>query len=336
MRVRLEDVARAAGVSPKTVSRVLNDEANVRAPTREKVRAAMAAMDYRPHQQARSLASNRSFLIATLYDNPSSNYLAEIQAGVLEACDLQHYSMMVRPLHMRAEDFVERVDRLISHHRPDGLVLTPPITEHAGLLERLRERRVPYASISPVERTGAIGAFIDEPEAARQMMATLIGLGHRRIAHVIGHPDHGASHWRLAGYRQALVEAGLPRDPELEVAGDFSFGAGVAAARRLFSLPRGRGPTAVFAANDDMAAGVIWAAGEHGLSVPRDVSVCGFDDTPIARQIWPTLSTIHQPSREMGRIAAAQLLDTLRGRRPGTMVQAPFSLELRESTAPAA
>jgi LacI family transcriptional regulator len=162
----------------------------------------------------------------------------------------------------------------------------------------------------------------------------LLHLGHRRIAHVIGHPDHGASQWRLAGYRQALAAAGIERDPQLEVPGDFSFGGGVAAARRLFSLPRGEGPTAVFAANDDMAAGVIWAAGEHGLSVPGDVSVCGFDDTPIARQIWPTLTTIHQPSREMGRIAALQLLDTLRGRGSGAMMQAPFSLELRESTAP--
>jgi LacI family transcriptional regulator len=253
---------------------------------------------------------------------------------VLEACDLHHYSMMVRPLHMREGDFVERVDRLILHHRPDGLVLTPPITDHPGLLQRLRELRVLYACVSPIERTGTIGAFIDEPEAARRMMATLLHLGHRRIAHVIGHPDHGASQWRLAGYRQALAAAGIERDPQLEVPGDFSFGGGVAAARRLFSLPRGEGPTAVFAANDDMAAGVIWAAGEHGLSVPGDVSVCGFDDTPIARQIWPTLTTIHQPSREMGRIAALQLLDTLRGRGSGAMMQAPFSLELRESTAP--
>jgi LacI family transcriptional regulator len=227
------------------------------------------------------------------------------------------------------------VDALISHHHPDGLVLTPPITDNAALLQRLRERRVPYASVSPIDRGATLGAFIDEPEAARRMMATLLALGHRRIAHVIGHPDHGASQWRLAGYREALAAAGIARDPELEVQGDFSFGAGVAAARRLFSLPRGRGPTAVFAANDDMAAGVIWAAGEHGLSVPRDVSVCGFDDTPIARQIWPTLTTIHQPSREMGRIAALQLLESLRGRQGG-MVQAPFSLELRESTAPAA
>jgi LacI family transcriptional regulator len=332
MRVRLEDVARAAGVSPKTVSRVLNDEANVRQPTRERVLAAMAAMDYRPHQSARSLASNRSFMVATLYDNPSSNYLSEIQTGVLDACDLHHYSMMVRPLLVEADDFVERVAMLISHHRPDGLVLTPPISDHPGLLHWLHEHRVPYASVSPIERHQTIGVTMDEPRAAREMMEHLLGLGHRRIAHVIGHPAHGASSWRLAGYREALEMAGIPYDASLVVEGDFSFGSGVTAARKLFSLAEL--PTAVFAANDDMAAGVIWAAGESGLAVPDDVSVCGFDDTPISRQIWPALTTICQPSREMGRIACLQLLDVLRGRGSGELVQVPFALQVRESTGP--
>lgn len=336
MRVRLEDVARAAGVSPKTVSRVLNDEANVTVRTREKVRAAIDAMGYRPHPSARSLASNRSFLVATLYDNPSSNYLTEILDGVLEACDQHRYSMLVRPLDAGAADFVARVEAYISHHRPEGLVLTPPITDHAGLLARLRERGMPYASVSPIDRAGTIGAFMDEPEAARQMVGHLLALGHRRVAHVIGHPAHGASRWRLSGYRDALQTAGLAFEPALVVQGDFSFGSGVAAARELFALPRERRPTAVFAANDDMAAGVIWAAAKHGLAVPRDVSVCGFDDTPIAQQIWPALTTVHQPSHDMGRIAALQLLEVLRGRGEGAMVQVPFALRVRESTGPAA
>ena len=155
MRVRLEDVARAASVSPKTVSRVLNDEANVTDATRERVRAAMEAMDYRPNPSARSLAGNRSFLVAMLYDNndnPASTYLAEIQDGVLEACDAHRYSMMVRPLRMRDGDFIRRFDALISDHHPDGVVLTPPITDYAPLLKRLRERNVPYASVSPLRR----------------------------------------------------------------------------------------------------------------------------------------------------------------------------------------
>lgn len=330
MRVRLEDVARSAGVSPKTVSRVLNDEVNVRQPTREKVLAAMAAMDYRPHPSARSLAGNRSYMIAMLYDNPSSNYLSEIQAGVLEACDLHHYSMMVRPLLVEADDFVERVATLVSHHRPDGLLLTPPVTDHPGLLRWLHEHQVTFASVSPVESRQIIGVAMDEQLAAREMMEHLLALGHRRIAHVSGHPSHGASAWRLAGYNEALAAAGLPQDPSLVVIGDFSFTSGVASARKLFSLPRV--PTAIFAANDDMAAGIIWLAGEHGLTVPGDISICGFDDTPIARQIWPTLTTVLQPSRDMGRIACLQLLDVLRGRSHGQLVRVPFSLQVREST----
>jgi hypothetical protein len=165
MRVRLEDVARAASVSPKTVSRVLNDEANVSDETRKRVRAAMEAMDYRPHPSARSLAGSRSFLVAMLYDNndnPASTYLAEIQDGVLEACDAYRYSMMVRPLRMRSDDFIRRLDTLISDHHPDGVVLTPPITDYAPLLKRLRERNVPYASVSPMQRRNAIGVTMDE------------------------------------------------------------------------------------------------------------------------------------------------------------------------------
>ncbi len=334
MRVRLEDVARAASVSPKTVSRVLNDEANVSDATRKRVLAAMEAMDYRPHPSARSLAGSRSFLVAMLYDNndnPASTYLAEIQDGVLEACDEHRYSMMVRPLRMRGDDFIRRLDTLISDHHPDGVVLTPPITDYAPLLKRLRERNVPYASVSPMQRNGVIGVTMDEQGAARAIVEHLLALGHRRIAHVIGIADHGASRWRLAGYREAMAAAGLPEDPALVVQGAFTFGSGVAAARELFALEQR--PTAVFAANDDMATGVMWAAGEYGLKVPHDLSVCGFDDTPLARQLWPALTTIQQPSREMGKIAATQLLNLLRGRGPGQLVQVPFSLQIRDSTA---
>jgi LacI family transcriptional regulator len=336
MRVRLEDVARKAGVSPKTASRVLNDEANVTEATRQRVRAAMEALDYRPLPSARSLAGNRSFVVAMLYDNndnPASTYLAEIQDGVLEACDEHRYSMMVRPLRMRGDDFVRRLDALISDHHPDGVVLTPPITDYEPLLRRLKERNVPYASVSPVQHEGAIGVAMDEQEAARAIVEHLLQLGHRRIAHVLGIADHGASRWRLAGYREALAAAGIAEDPALVVQGAFTFSSGVAAAHELFALEER--PTAVFAANDDMATGVMWAAGEYGMKVPQDLSVCGFDDTPLARQLWPALTTVRQPSREMGKIAAQQLLNVLRGQGHGRLVQIPFALQIRESTAAA-
>jgi LacI family transcriptional regulator len=334
MRVRLEDVARRAGVSPKTVSRVLNDEANVSDATRKRVTAAMEEMEYRPLSSARSLAGNRSFLVAMLYDNndnPASTYLAEIQDGVLEACDAHRYNMMVRPLRMRGDDFVNRLDAVISDHHPDGIVLTPPITDYAPLLKRLRERNVPFASVSPVSREDNIGVAMDEQLAARTMVEHLLSLGHRRIAHVSGIADHGASRWRLAGYREAMAAAGLAEDPALVVQGAFTFASGVAAARQLFALEKR--PTAVFAANDDMASGVMWVANERGMKVPQDISVCGFDDIPLASQLWPALTTIRQPSREMGKVAALQLLEVLRGRGPGRLVEMPFSLEVRDSTA---
>lgn len=332
MRARIEDVARRAGVSTKTVSRVLNDEPNVREETRQRIMAAVAELDYRPHPSARSLAANRSFLIALLYDNPSPSYVMEVQAGVLEACEAQRYGMMVQPLDSTAADFVERVDTLISQRRPDGLILTPPITDHEALLARLRERGTPFACVSPRHPEACVGATLEERRAACEIVGHLAALGHRRIAHVIGHPDHGGGEWRLQGYRDGLRRAHLRYDPKLVVQGAFSFDSGVAAARRLLALePR---PTAIFAANDDMAAGVMWAAAEAGLKVPDDLSVCGFDDTPISRQIWPALTTVHQPCRDMGRIAAAQLLRVIRQSDAGAMVRAPFSMCLRQSTGP--
>lgn len=330
MRTRIEDVARAAGVSAKTVSRVLNNEPNVREALRERIRAAVAALGYRPNPSARSLASQRSFLVALLYDNPSPYYVMEVQSGVLAACDDERYSMMMRPLASTAGNVLERVDALLSQFRPDGLVLTPPLADHDGLLALLRSRGTPYARISPKRRARGAGATLDERSAARDMMQHLASLGHRRIAHITGHPAHGATGWRLLGYRDGLAQAGLPFDPELLVGGDFSFDSGVHAARRLFALRRR--PSAVFAGNDDTAAGVMWAAAEAGLSIPGEISVCGFDDTPLSRQVWPALTTVRQPSREMGHIATQQLLGAIDGDGGGAMVAVPFALQLRGST----
>lgn len=334
MRVRLEDVARAAGVSPKTVSRVLNEESYVKDSTRQRVLAAMESMNYRPSPSARGLAGSRSFLAAMLYDNndnPASTYLAEIQDGMLDACNANRYSMMVCPLRMRGQDFIRRVDALISDHHVDGVILTPPLTDYPPLLRRLREREVPHASVSPQNRNETIGVCMDEELAAKAMVTHLIELGHKRVAHVLGIANHGASRWRLAGYKEALSASGILYDPDYVVQGEFTFGSGVVAARKLFALTER--PTAIFAANDDMAAGVMWAANERGLKVPRDLSVCGFDDTAMASQLWPPLTTVRQPAREMGKLAALQLLELLRGRGAGLLVQVPYALQLRESTA---
>lgn len=333
MRTRIDDVARHAGVSLKTVSRVLNNEPNVREATRQRVQDAVAALNYRPQLSARSLAGKRSFIIALLHDNPSANYLMEVQAGLLEACEAFGYTLMLRPLSYTDPQLLTVAENFVMQYQPDGVVLTPPVTDHLALLHRLDELKTPYASISSGQADCRIGVGLDETQAARDVMAHLLGLGHRRIAHIVGHPDHCASDWRLAGYREALADAGIPAQPELVVQGEFSFESGVTAAERLFDLPQP--PTAIFAANDDMAAGVLHAAYERGLTVPGDVSVCGFDDTPIAHQVYPSLTTIRQPTREMGRTAATQLLKSLSGHETGTRrVRIDHVLQVRNSTAP--
>ena len=330
-RVTINDVARTSGTSKKTVSRVLNNEPNVRDSVRERVLSAVAQLNYRPLTSARSLAANRSFLIGLLYDNLSPSYIMEVQAGVLEACEAQHYSMMVQPLVSTAPDFVDRIEDILSRHQPDGLILTPPITDHPQLLDYLSRNDLPFASIAPRHPEDCIGVMLREREAAAAMVEHLVSLGHRRIAHIIGDPKHGAGIWRLAGYRDGLQRAGLEENPAYMVQGRFSFDSGVAAARQLFALqPR---PTAIFAADDDMAVGAIWAAAEAGVQVPGDVSICGFDDTTIATQVWPLLTTVRQPVREMGRRATEELLLRVLDKGGATMVELDYEMRIRASTA---
>jgi LacI family transcriptional regulator len=331
-KIRIEDVAAAAGVSMKTVSRVLNREPNVREETRLRVQTAVDELRYTPSTSARSLAGRKSYLIALLYNNPSANYLMEIMGGVLAACEAEKYNMMNCPLDVDELKLLTSFESLIARSQPDGLVLTPPITDSPALLKRLAELDIPYASISP-KKHGHIGAAMNETRAATDMVEHLVSLGHRRIAHIVGHPAHGASGWRLSGYRQGLEKAGLRFDPDLVVPGEFSFESGVLAAEKLFSLRKR--PTAVFAANDDMAAGVIRVALERNLRVPEDVSVCGFDDTPMSRQIFPALTTVHQPSHEMGRLATLELLASIQTPGSGRMLHIPYALKVRRSTGPA-
>ena len=333
-RVRIEDVAEHAGVSMKTVSRVLNNEPNVSERTRALVQASVDKLHYRPLPSARVLAGRRSYLIAMLFDNPSSNDLMEIEMGVLDACQAHHYHLMLAPLVYDAQDVVDKVDALILQSQLDGLVLTPPITDDVALLERLDMLGIAHAGISAKEDNRQIGAIVDQHGAVCEMMAHLAALGHRRIAHIKGHPAHGSSGWRLAGYREGLRRAGLPYDPALVVEGEFSYDSGYAGANRLLDLEAR--PTAIFAGNDDMAAGAICAICERGLRVPADISVCGFDDTPIARQVYPALTTVRQQTREMGRLATVELLKELRKPGSGGIVDVDYALQLRRSTGPVA
>jgi len=313
-RVRIEDVAAMAGGSMKTVSRVLTHEPNVSERTRQLVEAAVEKLRYRPLPSARTLAGRRSYLVAMLFDNPSSNYLMEIELGVLDACQAQHYNLMLAPLVYDAGDIVDKVESLIMQSQLDGIVLPPPLTDDTALLERLVALGIPHSSISAKEQNRHVGVVVDEIGAVCALMAHLASLGHTRIAHIKG-------------------RAGLRYDASLVIDGEFSYESGYAGANLLLDLPER--PTAIFAANDDMAAGVISAVCERGLSVPGDVSVCGFDDTPISRQIYPAMTTVRQPTREMGRLAGLELIKEIRERGSGGVVDVAYTLQVRRSTGPA-
>lgn len=329
---RIEDVAAAAGVSMKTVSRVLNHEPNVREETRRRVQDAVDRLQYRPNPSARSLAGQRSYVITLAYDNPSRNYLMEVISGVLEACRARDYNLLLAPVNHEQGACVREIAAMMAHSRSDGLVLVPPLTDDPRLLAHLEKYGIPFVCVSPGEREGRVGAWVDEPAAVRELIAELVRLGHRRIGHIKGHPDHSACHWRHQGYRDALAAAGIAYDPDLVVDGSFTFESGVDGTQRLLALADP--PTAIFAANDDSAAGVLRVAQERGLSIPRDLSVCGFDDTPLSRQLYPALSTVQQPTREMARTAAGELLKRIREPGCGAMVRMDYALQLRESIAP--
>lgn len=334
MAARIEDVALKAGVSTKTVSRVFNREPNVSEKVRLKVEAAAKELSYRPNPSARSLAGNRSYLIALLFDNPhaGSSYIMELIVGVLQACENTHYNAMLRPLDLSA-DPVAAIEEFIAQHRPDALVLTPPIADDAKLLQRLDELNVRYSAISAKSRHVRVGVGLNERKAAADVIEHLVALGHRRIAHIAGRGSHGARAWRLSGYKDGLRKAGIEYDEALVADGDFSFDSGISAAKELLDLRNP--PTAIFAANDDSACGAMHEAFERGLSIPRDLSICGFDDTPASAQVWPSLTTVHQPCREMGRIATELALLSIQDPKPTRLMQIPYELKARNSTGPA-
>jgi LacI family transcriptional regulator len=203
-RATIEDVSRAAGVSIKTVSRVLNKERYVAAATREKVEVAVAALGFRPSFAARALAGHRSFQIALIYDNPSPYYAQNIQNGVREHCAAHGYRMIAQPCDSEKPGLLEEVGSLIDQAQLDGVILTPPFTEHLPLRDALAARRIPYVTVSPASVDSAISSVtIDQRAAAAAMVRHLVALGHRRIGFVAGAARFATSARRIEGYRPA-------------------------------------------------------------------------------------------------------------------------------------
>jgi len=307
--VTIKDVAERAGVSAKTVSRVINGERHVSAKVREAVERLVAELDYRPNAFARSLSSSRSYLIGLFLDDPSSGYAADVQLGALMRCRERSYHLVVEPLDLSAAGWPAEVAAVLAALRLDGAILTPPLCDAAELLDVFDRAGLPYVRISPhadADRSALVA--MDDRAAASELTRHLLALGHREIGFIKGDPHHSASAKRFDGFAAAMADAGLSAPDHRILEGDFSFRSGLELGQTI--LAADAPPTAIFASNDDMAVGVLMTAIRIGMVVPRDLSVVGFDDAPIARAAWPPLTTIRQPKAEMAAAAVDILVNS--------------------------
>jgi LacI family transcriptional regulator len=331
----IADVAREANCSPMTVSRVINAQGNVRVATRDQVMAAIAKLNYSPNRAARSLAGGDQVRIALLFDNPSASYLSEFLMGALEEANRRDVQLVVQSCDNSAAAMV--LVRNLAEGGIQGFILPPPLCDDREVLDLVAELDTIAVAVGPGKAEGSQGAvLIDDFQAAYDMTRHILGLGHERIGFIIGNPEQVAADRRLNGYLAAIRDAGLEVDDRLIVQGRFTYRSGMDGAEKLLSVsPR---PTAIFASNDDMAAATVAVAHRRHLDVPNDITVCGFDDTDMASSIWPELTTIRQPIREMTAWAVGAITRMIRAKRQGQVSPIeeeimPYTLVRRESDA---
>ena len=332
----IRDVAARAGVSPMTVSRVINREATVKEETRALVEKAITDLNYAPNPAARSLAGSAPFRIGLLYDNPSTGYLSEFLVGALDESSRTGAQVVIEKC-AEPELAGATLTRLL-RTGVDGLILPPPLCESPQVLAEVKAAGAAAVGVAPGMTSPDMATIrIDNEAAAFELAQHLLGLGHRRFGVIKGHPNQTVSQQRLDGFMTALKAAGIAQEAVRVEQGYFTYRSGLEAAERL--LASDERPTAIFAANDDMAAATAGLAHRLGLDVPGDLSIVGFDDTSIAANIWPALTTVHQPIAAMARAAVDLVLEEIRRKRDGAgeprQLVHPHTLIVRDSTGPA-
>ena len=303
----INDIARLSGVSKKTVSRIINDSPLVRADTRERVEAVMREVGYSPDPMARGLAFRRSFLIGMVYDNPSTQYIVNVQYGALDALRDSGFELVVHPCDSRSPGYIDGVRRFAQQQKLHGVMLMPRASEDQALADMLADIDCRYTRIASVA--------MDEPSrmvvthdrnGAAEVADYLLGLGHADIALITGPQAYRSAIERTQGFIEAMASKGVQVPKARVVEAGYTFESGVAAAEKLlFGKQR---PTAIFCGNDEMAAGVYKVAMRAGINIPRQLSVIGFDDSPLASRLWPSLTSVRRHTRDTGRIAAAMLI----------------------------
>lgn len=303
----INDVARIAGVSKKTVSRVINRSPLLNDETRKRVEDVIGELGYTPNPQARALALRRNFLIGLVHDNPNAQTVMNVQQGMLEALHDTEFEMVVRPLDRGSATMLEDLRHFLERQRLFGVLLMPPISENDTVARLCVDIGCRYVRMGSAALDGPDHMVAsNDREAVRAATDYLIAQGHRRIGFVGGPHGFRSARERRAGFEEALGAAGIALPRSMIADGNYTFESGLVAAERLLDvIPR---PTAIFSSNDEMAAGVIHAARQRGLDIPRDLSIIGFDDTPIAAHVWPPLTTVRWPIASMARSAALKLI----------------------------
>ncbi len=305
----INDVARIAGVSKKTVSRVINRSPLLKEDTRRKVETVIAELGYVPNPQARALALRRNFLLGLLHDNPNAQTVLNFQEGVLDAIRQTDFALVVRPVDRHSPDMLADVREFLEKQRLYGVFILPPISENEELAALCRELDCAYVRMGSTQ--------LDSPQYLvesndREIVASavdhLVEMGHRRIGLIEGPEGFRSAFERREGFLDGIRRHGLEYRAEWHAPGQYTFDSGIEAAERILSLPDR--PSAIFVSNDEMAAASMHVARGKGLLVPEDLSIIGFDDSPIASHIWPPLTTVRWPIREMASVAAHKLIDS--------------------------
>lgn len=309
MKATINDVAKQAGVSIKTVSRVMNNEPSVRQPTREKVMEAVKSLNYQPNLAARNLAGTKAYSIAFIYDNPNAYYVIDMQNGILAACKKQGFELLIHPCSSKSEDLLEEITNMIKHSRIAGLVLTPPFSEMPEFVKHILALEVDVVRIMSGDKVPddlGLCIMVNDHEASKSITQHLIDLGHKDIGFIAGEAEHMSTVERLKGYKDALTENGIAVDERLIIAGEYSFESGVHGAKQL--MAEEKRPTAIFSCNDEIAAGALFASRLMGIAIPEQLSITGFENSPFSRQTWPRLTTANQPNPKIAEDAASLLI----------------------------
>ncbi|WP_404339348.1 LacI family DNA-binding transcriptional regulator [Pseudoalteromonas mariniglutinosa] len=318
MKVTINDVAKLAGVSMKTVSRVINKEPSVRKKTYDMVMEAVNTLNYQPNLAARNLAGTSSFTIGLVYDNPNAYYVIDMQNGVLSRCKEEGYELVIHPCSHTDSNMEDDIKSMITRSRLAGLVLTPPLSEQSSIIDMLDNLGVHYVRVlsgRPTDDNQDSCIYVNDYKAAYEITTHLLNLGHTQIGFLCGDKEHKSTTERLAGYQAALADYHISYDATLIYEGLYSFSSGVEGAKKLLADNNPKAISALLGGNDEIAAGALFAARLMGIDIPEQLSITGFEDSPFSRQTWPKLTTAHQANDVISQHAARLLFRKTRGAR---------------------